>query len=256
MHCSPESLKLKVMSNFKNIKKVVVLIGYIFIFKNSLAGSYDDFFRALKVDDAKAVATLLTRGFDPNTLDEQGRTGLMLALQVPSPNAAEVLIRADKTQIDVRTDKDETPLMLAAFRGQKALVELLIWRDADVNKTGWTPLHYAASGGQATIAKLLLDHSAYIDAESPNGTTPLMMAAMYGTPDVVKLLLDEGADASIRNQLGMSALDFAIQANRKDAIQILQAKPRVRTQPLAVPESTGLMEIKSDHRGVVIAPVK
>jgi ankyrin repeat protein len=221
MHYSPESLQLKVMSNFKNIKKYVVLIGYIFIFKNSLAGAYDDYFRALRVDDAKTVTALLKRGFDPNTLDEQGRSGLMLALQVPSPNAAEVLIRADKTQIDVRSDKDETPLMLAAFRGHKSLVELLIWRDADVNKSGWTPLHYAASAGHAAIAKLLLDHSAYIDAESPNGTTPLMMAAMYGTPEVVKLLLEEGADVSHQNQLGMTALDFAKQASRKDAIKLL-----------------------------------
>lgn len=214
------------MSNFKYLKKSIVLIGYFFIFKNSLAGSYDDFFKALKIDDAQTVRALLSRGFDPNTTDAQGKPGLLVALQVPSPKAAEVLIRAPQTKVELRNDKDESPLMMAALRGQKALVELLIWRDADVNKTGWTPLHYAASGGHTDIAKLLLDKSAYIDAESPNGTTPLMMAAMYGTPEVVKLLLDEGADASIKNQLGMTALDFAKQASRKDAIQMLQALPK------------------------------
>jgi ankyrin repeat protein len=244
------------MSSFKYFKKFLVFIGYFFIFKNSLAGSYEDFFKALRLDDATTVTSLLRRGFDPNTLDEQGRHGLLLALQVPSPKSAEVLIRDEKTKVEVRSEKDESPLMLAAFRGQKGLVELLVWRDADVNKTGWTPLHYAASGGHADIAKFLLEHRAYIDAESPNGTTPLMMAAMYGTPDVVKLLIDEGADATLKNQLGMTALDFAKQGSRKDAIQILQNLPKVRQKPLPVPESSGLMQIQSTDRGLVITPVK
>jgi len=82
---------------------------------------------------------------------------------------------------------------------------------------------------------VLLSHSAYIDAESPNGTTPLMMAAMYGSPEVVKLLLDEGADRDHKNQLGMTALDFAKQGSRKDAIAILQTL--ATTAPAAVPTS-------------------
>ena len=70
-------------------------------------------------------------------------------------------------------------------------------RDADVNKTGWAPLHYAASGGteqHLRIAALLLENHAYIDAASPNGTIALMMAAQYGSAEMVKLLLDERAD--------------------------------------------------------------
>ena len=244
------------MSSFKYFKKCLVFIGYFFIFKNSLAGSYEDFFKALRLDDATTVTSLLKRGFDPNTLDEQGRHGLLLALQVPSPKVAEVLIRDEKTKVEVRSEKDESPLMLAAFRGQKGLVELLVWRDADVNKTGWTPLHYAASGGHADIAKLLLEHSAYIDAESPNGTTPLMMAAMYGTPDVVKLLIDEGADATLKNQLGMTALDFANQGSRKDAIQILLNLPKESQKPLPVPDSSGSGNRQLTDRGLVITPVK
>ena len=227
------------MYNFKYMKKSFVFIGLFCFCLASFAGAYNDFFKAVKLDDVGTVQALLQRGFDPNTLDVQGRPGLLLALQVPSPKVAEVLIRQPQTRVELRNDKDESPLMMAALRGQKALVELLIWRDADVNKTGWTPLHYAASGGHADIAKLLLDHSAYIDAESPNGTTPLMMAAMYGTPEVVKLLLSEGADRDLQNQLGMTALDFAKQASRKDAIQLLQAPNVVPVPAPLAPEKTG-----------------
>lgn len=225
------------MYNFNFIKKILVLIGFFGFSLPAAAGAYDDFFKAIKLDDERAVQALLNRGFDPNTLDEQGRSGLLRALQESSPKVAEILIRAPHTRVELRNDKDESPLMMAALRGQKTLVELLIWRDADVNKTGWTPLHYAASGGHAEIVRLLLEHSAYIDAESPNGTTPLMMAAMYGTGEVVKLLLEQGADREHKNLLGMTALDFAQQASRKDAILLLQA-PSSALQPSGQPKAS------------------
>ena len=82
-------------------------------------------------------------------------------------------------------------MMMAALNGDLNFVNLLIAKDAEVNKKGWTPLHYAAANGHDDIVKLLLDHSAYVDAGSPNGTTPLMMAARGGHVSTVKLLLDE-----------------------------------------------------------------
>ena len=72
--------------------------------------------------------------------------------------------------------------------------------------------------------QLLLDKSAYIDAESPNGTTPLMMAARYGNSKAVQILIDEGADVQLKNQLGLSALDFAKQGNRLDSLALIEAE--------------------------------
>jgi ankyrin repeat protein len=185
------------------------------------AGSFDDFFRAVRGDNASGVRTLLQRGFDPNTLDEHGQTGLLIALREPSPKVIQVLMDAPQTNVDLANPKDETPLMLAAIKGQQDLVNQLLKRDAAVNKTGWTPLHYAATSGQLTIMKVLLDNYAFIDAQSPNGTTPLMMAAMYGSSEAVKLLLAEGADTTMKNQLGMTAVDFANKANRAETASMI-----------------------------------
>ncbi|MET3496621.1 ankyrin repeat domain-containing protein [Variovorax boronicumulans] len=187
------------------------------------AGSFEDFFRAVRGDNGSGVRTLLNRGFDPNTLDEHGQTGLMIALREPSPKVIQVLLESPQTNVDLANSKDETPLMLAAIKGQQDLVTQLLKRDAAVNKTGWTPLHYAATTGQLTIMKVLLDNYAFIDAQSPNGTTPLMMAAMYGSAEAVKLLLAEGADTAMKNQLGMTAVDFANKANRTEAAQLITA---------------------------------
>lgn len=195
------------------------------------AGSYEDFFSAIKEDNASAVQALLVRGFDPNTLDPNGMIGLYIALAEPSLKVAQVLIAWPKTDVNKLNPKGESPLMMAAIKGYSELARELIDKDADINKTGWTPLHYAASTGQLPVITLLLDNSAYIDAESPNGTTPLMMAAMYGTPEAVKLLLQEGADPQLKNQQGLSALDFSQRAQRPDSTQALAAAIRSK-QPL------------------------
>ena len=209
------------MLNFKLIKKYVVLIGFLISFSAN-SGSYEDFFKALKTNDLNVARQLLVRGFDPNTVDLEGRAALLVAWRFESLGGLDLLLDWPGTKAEVRNELDESLLMLAALKGQTNLVQKLISRDADVNKPGWAPLHYAATGGHPQIIQLLLDQSAYIDAESPNGTTPLMMAARYGNAACVKLLLDEGADVLLKNQLGLTALDFAHAGNRPDAIALLR----------------------------------
>ncbi|MCW5648186.1 MAG: ankyrin repeat domain-containing protein [Ramlibacter sp.] len=205
----------------RNYFKTLLYLVVFYLFSAAHAGSYDDFFIAVKRDDEGAVQSLLQRGFDPNTLSPDGLSGLFLALREPSLKVAAVLIAWPKTNVEIRTAQDESPLMMASLKGHLDLVKQLIARDADVNKPGWTPLHYAATRSQLEIMNLLLEHSAYIDAESPNGTTPLMMAAHYGSVSAVKLLLEAGADPLLKNQIGLTAIDFAQKANRKDAADLI-----------------------------------
>lgn len=199
---------------------------YIIVFSTlsvANAASYDDFFKAVEQDNARKVKELLIRGFDPNTLDPKGLSGLHLAVLEPSPKSALVLIDWAKTDVNKLNKKGESALMLAALKGNQEIAEKLIKKGGDVNKTGWTPLHYAATGGWVPIINLLLENSAYIDAGSPNGTTPLMMAAMYGTSAAVDFLLQEGADPSIKNQQALTALDFAQRGSRPDAVKAIGA---------------------------------
>jgi uncharacterized protein len=188
---------------------------------NSNAGSYEDYFAAIEVDNDKAIGALFQRGFDPNTLAPNGDHGLVLAIRAKSLKVVDLLIQTPGTLVDVRTEKDETPLMLASLLGLTSVCEQLIARDADVNKPGWAPLHYAASGGHVAILRLLLDKYAYIDAASPNETTPLMMAAMYGNTQAVKVLLEAGADSTIKNSLGLTAIDFARRVDRLDSVELI-----------------------------------
>ena len=210
------------MYNFKKIFKSIVFIGLFALQFKAHAGSYEDFFKAVQFDNVRTVQTLLQRGFDPNTVNPEGIPALMLAVREPSLKVAELLAGWPQTKTEVRNANDESPLMLAALKGYLPLVKKLVANDADVNKPGWTPLHYAATGGHVPIVEFLLEESAYIDAESPNGTTPLMMAAMYGSPEAVKVLIQAGADLTLKNQLGMTALDFAVRGQRANARELIE----------------------------------
>ena len=207
---------------FKNSVYLIVFAGFGTVY----AGSYDDFFHAVLTDQPAPVKRLLARGFDANTLDPKGQHGLYIALREPSLKVAQVLVEWPKTDVNILNAKDESVLMLAALKGHERIAETLVKRGADVNKTGWAPLHYAASAGNVPIIAMLIENSAYIDAESPNGTTPLMMAAMYGTPEAVKLLLQEGADPTLKNVQGLTALQFAERAVRPDSVEMLAAAIR------------------------------
>ena len=200
------------------ISYLIVFIG----FSAASAGSYEDFFQAVMRDDDAKVSQLIARGFDANTMGPAGAPGLLIAIREPSPKVIGVLLKAAGIRAEVRNAKDESALMLAALAGMRDVCERLIALDADVNKPGWTPLHYAATSGHDAIVRLLLEHYAYIDAESPNQTTPLMMAAMYGSTSGVKLLLDAGADANLRNAAGLNALDFAQRGQRPESQAIIE----------------------------------
>ena len=215
------------MKNFINYFKLSFLCCVFAGFSTASAGSYDDFFKAIQHDDAATLNALFKRGFDPNTIDPQARSGLTMALADSALKAAEALLAAPGIEVNFLNAQDESPLMYAALNGHLALAQKLIAKDADVNKTGWTPLHYAATKGHVELMRLLLDNNAYVDAESPNGSTPLMMAAQYGNGAAVKLLLDEGAQAMHKNQQGLTALDFAQRGSRPDAVALLTptAKP-------------------------------
>jgi hypothetical protein len=214
-----------------NFIKWIKTFFYLLVFNGFVfahAGSYEDFFVAIKQDDSSALEQLLRRGFDANTLDPKGQHGLYLAVQEPSLKAVKTLMAWPKTNVNVLNSQNESPLMMAALKGQLDVAASLIKRDADVNKTGWAPLHYAATNGHLAIMSLLLDNHAYIDADSPNGSTPLMMAALYGTAPAVKLLLDAGADPLLKNQQGLTAIAFAQRASRTEAVELIAAAVRKR----------------------------
>jgi uncharacterized protein len=206
--------------------KYIAYLVLAMMFSSVQADNLVDFFRAVHLDDARTVQRLLDAGLDPNSLNDKGQPGLFVAMRDEAPKVAAALLAHPKIVVDLANASNETPLMMAALRGHVALAEQLIARGAAVNRPGWSPLHYAATGPQTRMVELLLQRGAAIEALSPNRSTPLMMAARYGPESSVDLLLARGASLQARNEAGMAAPDFATSAGREHLARRLAASPR------------------------------
>ena len=165
-------------------------------------------------DKASDVRELLAKGADPNVRYKNGQPALMRAVVDGAWKVFDVLAADPRTDVNAVNPANETALMYLAVAGETERARKLIARGAQVNRLGWTPLHYAASKAHMDTAKLLLANKAMPNAPSPDGTTPIMMAGFSGRMYMVQLLLDAGADITTRNLKGQNASDWAYAAKR------------------------------------------
>jgi len=184
-----------------------------------------DFTKAAKFDDVSEVQSLLKAGVSPNTLDPNGNPMLIVAIRDKSPKVINFLLADKGINVNLTNKVGENPLMIASIEGDLPLVETMVLKNkAQVNKTGWAPLHYACSTGKLSVAEFLVANGASINALSPSDTTPLMMAVSSGNEMLIKFLLDKGADLALRNHEGYSAIDVAVLFNREDIAKGLMSR--------------------------------
>lgn len=191
----------------------------------AFADDHDDLIFAVRFDQVNKVDALVKRGLSVNAIEStRGETLLMIALREKSKKVFHYLLDHKDIKLEARAANGDTILMLASYLDNLPFVKAVIEHGAEINQVGWCALHYAAAGGNKNIVALLLENSAYIDAESPNKTTPLMMAARSGKHLIVNLLLEEGADPSLKNDLGLTALDFAIEVEQREIAAVLKER--------------------------------
>ena len=158
----------------------------------------------------------------------------ILWAKIDAGNCEEIkrLLRSGAT-VDARRYGDYwTPLMRAAHKGHKEIVELLIANSADVNahsNNKFTALIFASETGRTEIAGMLLAAGADPDKETSQGWTALKKAAHKGHTEAVALLLDGGADVNQGHRASYgskkkTALDCAVELNRSDIIELLKSR--------------------------------
>ena len=192
-------------------------LGFSSLVLAQTADQIADFTKAAKFDDVSEVQSLIKAGVSPNTLDPKGNPMLIVAIRDKSLKVTDLLIANPATDVNLANKSGENPLMMASIEGELPVVEsLVLKKKADVNKSGWTPVHYACTTGKLSVAQFLVANGAKVNALSPSDTTPLMMAVSSGNEQLIKFLLDNGADLRMRNHEGYSAIDVAALFSRDD----------------------------------------
>jgi rhodanese-related sulfurtransferase len=114
--------------------------------------------------------------------------------------------------LHARIDNGMSPLMLAALKGERALVEELLAVGADpnhVNDDDHHALWFACVHGDPKLVSLLIAHGANVDNQNVNGATCAIYAASTGKLDVLKRLVDAGANLDRETSGGYTALESA-----------------------------------------------
>lgn len=168
---------------------------------------------AVERNRADVVTELLNEGVTPNLFVNQGDPALVRAIRLENWDVVLTLMQSKDLDVAMRSELGEDALMLAAFKGNEALVTDLIARGAAVNSPGgWTALHYAATNGHVGLMRLLLSKGADVNARTASGITPLYMAARKPSRDAVLLLMRAGALRDICNDQNQSPSDAARKA--------------------------------------------
>jgi rhodanese-related sulfurtransferase len=114
--------------------------------------------------------------------------------------------------IHARVDNGMSPLMVAALKGERGVVEALLALGADpnhVNDDDHHALWFACVHGDAEMVSLLIARGANVDNQNVNGATCAIYAASTGKLEVLKRLVEAGADLGKETSGGYTALESA-----------------------------------------------
>ncbi|XP_071108799.1 uncharacterized protein [Haliotis cracherodii] len=164
---------------------------------------------------------LESEGADLSLVDTTGNS--LLHLTCVGGNMTIVQHLLSDSNINQRGKRERTPIMVAAFKGHKRVLDFLESKGADlslVDTDGNSLLHLACQGGNMTIVKhLLLDSN--INQRGMNGLTPIMFAAVKGHNSVFDFLESKGADLLLVDTTGNSLLHLTCLGGNMTIVQHL-----------------------------------
>lgn len=208
-------------------------------------------FHAAQSGDANLLHHLISAGTVVHITDTTGRTALHHAILHGHTECIELLLEAyDWAQTGLK------PLLLATIANNKAAVQQLLSKHADVNEAdsyGLSPLHIAASLGHTECLRLLLrENSADPNATDVQGNTPLHLAALNNRGEAISLLLhDNRTQANPSNGAGHTPLYLATEKGMPEAVRTM-----LQNEKCDAPGSLLHLAVNEAHPATLAALIK
>ena len=182
----------------------------------------DPYFGAHAVSEDGSEASPLLDTVTPSKNKQSAEADMFTA----ASNGEDHIIRqlhSNGVSVTIKNGWGTTPLHYAATNGNATTVELLVDLGADVNKkaVGSTALHLAAVNGKTECCEALIKLGSDIHATTTDGQTPLHKAAMFGNVEVMSILLKEGAAIETRAVDGSTPIHTAAKALNTEALRML-----------------------------------
>jgi ankyrin repeat protein len=179
-----------------------------------------------------AAAHLFCREILLYMLDQGVRLDLFMACALGQAETAGTFLRKEPAQANARGAHGIHVLNHAATT---PIARCLLEHGADPNHPvyepwSWTPLHEAAYRGKRALLELLVAAGGKLNA-SRGGLTPLHAAARMGHREVVEWLVERGVDLNARDPAGpwrgMSALTLADENGHAEIADFLRERGAV-----------------------------
>ncbi|KAJ5108028.1 Mg2+ transporter protein CorA-like/Zinc transport protein ZntB [Penicillium angulare] len=145
-------------------------------------------------------------------LNDDGNTPLLVAVNSNELEVADFLL-SQGAHIDLKGENGEKLFRAAAGYGHLGIVQKLLNDRHELlelpSENDETPLLIAAKQRRLEVVKLLCRHRADVNTQDAWGETPLSRAIQFGAIPVVKYLLSNGADPNIIDYHGNNSLHTA-----------------------------------------------
>ena len=172
------------------------------------------------------IAKMLLRcGANVHAKTKEAITTLSIAVSDGLLEITELCLEYGASIDELKGENGDSLLTIAADRAQLEMVELLVQRNAEINKAskdGSTPLLRACECGAADIVRILVDHGAKVDVLSEElQVTPVHFAARHCGLNTVSFLRSHGGDLHARSKNGWTPLHYASQTGNLDTVKYL-----------------------------------
>ncbi|XP_067652901.1 ankyrin repeat domain-containing protein 50-like [Haliotis asinina] len=215
-----------------NLETVKLILSQDVIDINSRGnGSRTPVMDAAWKGDRNMVKLLLDRGANVSLVDETGDNVLHFACIGGNLETVKLILSQDVIDINSRGNGSRTPVMDAAWKGDRNMVKLLLDRGANVSlvdETGDNVLHFACIGGDLKTVKLILSLNVIgINSRGCGSRTSVMEAALKGHQDVVNFLVGRGANVSLVDETGNNVLHFACIGGDLETVKLILSLTKV-----------------------------